>query len=62
MNQNDFENLLMLVLLKNVTPLTAAEIQRNFETTVTLLLRHITLVTAGDIENKASSLSDSSPK
>ena len=54
MNQNDFENLIMLALLKDVTPRTAAEIQRNFETAVALLLRHITPITASDIENKVT--------
>lgn len=52
MNQNDFENLIALALLKDLAPLKVAEIQRNFETAVTLLLRHITPVTADDIENK----------
>ena len=53
MNLNDFENLVALALLKNLAPPKVAEIQRNFETAVTLLLRHTTPVTTDAIENKA---------
>lgn len=51
MNQDDFENVVALALMKKITPMTAAKMQRDFETAVTLVLRHITPVTAGDIEH-----------
>ncbi len=49
MNQADFENIIALALSKGTAPLSAG----SFETAVTLLLRHITPVTAADIEEKA---------
>jgi len=50
-NQADFENVVALALLNKITPLTPTEIQHNFETAVTLVLRHITPVTSADIED-----------
>lgn len=52
MNQADFENVVALALLNKITPLTPTEIQHNFETAVTLVLRRITPVTSADIEDK----------